>query len=151
MAKSTSPIFTNAQKYGGVEITAGNSRSDGVGTIGTDIFLVGTVNATDDSYLRFIELWPTASVAATSTTATVARAFLSTQSSGATTVTNTQPIGERSLPVQFAANSTQAVAPVIIPINRPVPSGISILVTTHAAPATNTRWKAVAYWGEYAA
>lgn len=151
MAKSTNPPFTNAQKIAGVEITAANTRSDGVGTIGTDIFLIGTPAGTDDAYLRYIALWPTASVAATSTTATVARAFLSTQSSGATTAADTHPIGERALVSQSAANSTTASLPVIIQFNGPVPTGMSVLVTNHAAPATNTKWKAVAHWGEYAA
>jgi hypothetical protein len=149
MAKNTTPIFTNAQSYAGVEITAANTRSDGNGTIATDIFLVATVSATEGAYLRHIELWPTATVAATATTATVARAFLSTQSSGATTASNTHPIGERALASQSASNSTTAVAPIIIPINRTVPTNTSILVTNHAAPAANTKWKAVAYWGEY--
>jgi hypothetical protein len=116
-----------------------------------DIFLVGTVSSSDDAYLRFIELWPTATVAATATTATVARAFISTQASGAVTSANTQPIGERALASQSAANSTTAVNSVIIPINRTIPASTSILITNHAAPATNTAWKAVAYWGEYAA
>jgi hypothetical protein len=151
MPKNIDPPFTNAQKYGGVEITAANTRSDGVGTIGTDIFLVGTASASEDAFLKRIELWPTASVAATATTATVARAFLSTQSSGATTAANTQPIGERALASQSAANSTTAVSPIVIPFNDTVPAGTSVLVTNHAAPATNTRWKAIAYWGEYAA
>lgn len=151
MAKFTTPIFTNAQEYGGVEITAANTRSDGAGTIGTDIFLVGTVSGTDDAYLRYIALWPTATVAATATTATVARAFLSTASSGAVTSSNTHPIGERALASVSAANSTTATSPVIIQFNGPIPAGTSILITNHAAPATNTKWKAVAYWGEYAA
>jgi hypothetical protein len=149
MAKNIDPIYPKIPRVRGVAITAANTRSDGVGTIGTDIFLVGTVSATDGAFIRFIELWPTASVAGTSTTATVARAFLSEVSSGATTVANTNPIGELPLSPQSAANSTAAVSPIVIQVNKQVDAGKSILITNHAAPAANTQWKAVAYWGDY--
>lgn len=148
MAKNNDPIYPKTPKVRGVAITAANTRSDGVGTIGTDIFLIGTVGA-EAAFLRFIELWPTASVAGTSTTATVARAFLSTVSSGATTAANTHPCGEQQLGSQSAANSTTPVSPVVIPINKQVEANMSVLITNHAAPAANTAWKAVAYWGEY--
>jgi hypothetical protein len=148
MAKNLDPIYPKTPRVRGVAITAGNVRSDGAGTIGTDIFLVGTVSPSDGAFLRHIELWPTATTP-TTTTATVARAFLSTQSVGATTAASTQPIGEMPLAAQSAANASSAVTPVIIPVNKQVEAGMSILVTNHAAPAANTAWKAVAYFGDY--
>ena len=148
MPANTNPIYPLTPRVRGVAITAANTRSDGVGTIGTDLFLVGTVGA-DAAFLRFIEFWPTASVAATSTTATVARAFTSEVSSGTTTVAKTNPLGELPLTSQSAANSTTAVTPVVLQINKQIEAGDSILVSNHAAPAANTQWKAVAYWGDY--
>lgn len=149
MAKNTDPIYPRTPRMGGVVVTAANTRSDGVGTIGTDIFLMGSVSSADGGYLRFIEAIPTASVAATSTTATVARFFASTVSSGATTAANTDPIGEIPLATQIADSSTTAVITLTLPVNKQIPAGRSLLVTNHAAPAANTGWKFVAYWGDY--
>lgn len=148
MAANTDPIYPKKPRVGGVEITAANTRSDGVGTIGTDIFLAGTAGP-DGGYLRYVELWPTARVAATSTVATVARAFLSTQSSGATSAANTNLVGEVFLSSVSASNATTATTPVVIVFNRQIAANQSVLFTNHAAPAANTAWKAVLYWGDY--
>lgn len=149
MPANTNPIYPLTPRVKGVAITAANTRSDGVGTIGTDIFLVGTVSGTDGGFLRFIELWPTASVANTATNSTIARAFISEVSSGTTTVANTNPIGEAPISSQNAASSTDAVVPIVITVNKQIAAGGSILVTVHSAPVANTQWKAVAYWGDY--
>jgi hypothetical protein len=148
MAANTDPIYPKKPRVGGVAITAGNTRSDGVGTIGTDIFLAGTAGP-DGAYLRYVELWPTASVAATNTTVTVARAFLSTQSSGATSAANTNLAGEVPLIAVSASSSTAAAIPVVIVFNRQIAANQSVLFTNHVAPAANTAWKAVLYWGDY--
>lgn len=142
MAANTVPIFPLIARVDAVNITAGNTSSSGAGTIGTDIFLVGSAGA-DGTMLGRIRFMPFATVAGTATTATVARVFLSTQSSGATTVANTHLVGEIALTSQTADSSTIPVVPNEIPLGFPIPSGMSILATTHVAPAASTGWKAM--------
>ncbi len=144
------PAYTKVFKGGGVEVTAANTKSDGQGTIGTDIFLVGTVEATIGGYLRNIVTYITGTTAATASTATVVRYFWSTQASGATTASNTHPIGEFAVASQSADNSGTACFPVaVLNFQGVIPAGASILVTNHAAPAANTKLKTEAFWGEY--
>lgn len=143
------PIYTRVGAISGVEITAANTKSDGSGTIGTDIFLAATVDATNGGFVRDVTFYPTATTAGTSTTATVGRVFASSATSGATTASNTHPMGEATLAVQTAASTSTGVYAIVIPINRPLPPGWTILVTNHAAPAANTKWKAVVTYGAY--
>ena len=149
MPANTDPIWSKAGVISGVEVTAANTKSDGSGTIGTDIFLAATVDATNGGFVRDVTFWPTATTAGTATTATVGRVFASSASSGATTASNTYPMGEATLASQTADSSSVAVYPVVVPINRALPAGYSILVTNHAAPAANTKWKAVVNYGSY--
>lgn len=149
MPGNTLPIFTRQGLMSGIAVTAANTRSDGVGTIATDIFLAFTADATNGSFVESISIWPQASVAATATTATVARVFASSVTSGATTATNTHPLGELALPSQSADSSTLAVYPLSLTLNLVLPPGWTILVTTHAAPAANTSQKAVVKGGVY--
>jgi hypothetical protein len=146
---NTDPIYTKVGGMAGVEISAANTKSDGSGTIGTDIFVAATVDATNGGFVRDVTFYPTATTAATSTTATVGRVFASSATSGATTPTNTHPLGEVALAAQSADATAAATYPVVVPINRPLPPGWTILVTNHAAPAANTKWKAVVTYGAY--
>lgn len=143
MPANTSPIYGLTPLAPSVRLTAASAKSDGSGTIGTDIFLVLTAGANGTRIGR-IRLMPTSSAAATATTATVARVFFSTQSSGATTNSNTFLVAEVQLASQSAANSTTPVVPVDVVLETPIPSGVSVLVSTHAAPAANTAWVATA-------
>lgn len=150
MAGNNDPIYSRVGALGTpLAITAANTSSQGGGTIGTDIFNIFTADATNGSFVREVRMSATASTAATATTATVARIFLSTQSTGATTSANTHLIAELALAAQTADQTTSATYPVIYPLNIPVPPGFSILVTNHAAPATNTAWKVMAVGGNY--
>lgn len=147
---NTLPAYTKVFKGDGVEVTAANTKSDGSGTIGTDIFLVGTVEATIGGFLRNIVTYITGTTAATASTATVVRYFWSEVSSGATTAANTHPLGEFAVASQSADNSGTATYPVaVLNFQGPIPAGASILVTNHAAPAANTKLKTEAFWGEY--
>lgn len=146
MPANTSPIHPIAATFGAVAVTAANTSSQGGGTIGTDIFLILTTGA-NGSFISKIRCMPTASAAGTATTATVARFFLSTQSTGATTSSNTHNIGELTLASQTADSSTDAVRPLDYPLYLFVPTGYSLLVTNHAAPAANTAWKFTALSG----
>jgi hypothetical protein len=148
MPANSDPIYTKNGRIGSVLVTAANTSSAGGGTINTDIFLVLTADATNGSFISRVRLIPVAT-AATSTTATVARIFLSTQSSGATTNANTFLWAEQTLPVVAADNASAAVIWYDIPFGFVIPAGYNILVTNHAAPAANTNWRALALGGDY--
>lgn len=123
-----------------LRVTAANTNSQGSGTIGTDIFLVGTVGASG-SFVDRVRFSPTATTP-TTTTATVGRVFYSTVSSGTTTNINTFLLGEITLSATAADNASTSAPLFDLPININLPSGTSILVTNHAAPAANTTWVA---------
>lgn len=148
MAGNSTPQFTKNGKFGSARVTAANTSSAGGGTIGTDIFLAFTADTDNGSYVERVD-WVPIATAATATTATVGRVFLSTQTSGATTNANTWLIGEVALPAQNADNASTATNPVSIPVGYRIPAGHAILVTNHAAPAANTNWIANVIAGDY--
>lgn len=140
MPANTSPVYGLSGVIGSVLVTAANTSSQGGGTIATDIFLVKTLGS-NGSFLRGVIWLPTATTP-TTTTGTVGRVFLSTQSSSTTTSSNTWLLGEITLPAIAADNASTGVPPLIVPLGFSVPTGYSILVTNHAAPAANTAWRA---------
>jgi len=148
MAANTMPIWTGTAKASSVVISAANTRSDGNGTIGTDIFLAATIGS-NAGFVEAIEFLPHATAAGTSTTATVGRVFWSTQGSGATTSSNTNLIREVVLPSVTAASTSAANPAIAIPIGRAFSADAKILVTMHAAPAANTAWVVTVYFGDY--
>jgi hypothetical protein len=148
MAANTNPIFTLGANVSFVAVTAANTSSEGGGTVGTTIFLAYTPGSNGD-FLESVVWMPTASSAATTTTGTVGRVFLSTVNSGSTTSSNTFLIGEVLLPSVTADSSSAPVYPVELVINRKIPSGMYVLVTNHAAPASNSQWIAVCFGGSY--
>ena len=148
MPANSDPIFTKNGKIGSVLVTAANTSSQGGGTIGTTIFLAFTADATNGSFVQRVRLIPTAT-AATTTTATVARVFVSTVASGATTSANTYLVAEITLPAIAADNASTAVQPFDVPLGFALPASGTILITTHAAPAANTAWRAVVIGGDY--
>jgi hypothetical protein len=143
-----SPNFTQTGRLEGVLITAGYAQSQTAGAIGTDSFLLFTPGA-NGSYVRFVRFMATATAAATNTTATVGRVFVSTVNTGTTTTSNTELIGEINLPVVSAASSTVAQSPLDLYLEMVVPNGSYLLVTNHASPASNTAWYAVVVGGNY--
>lgn len=140
MAANTDPIWSKNGRVNSVLVTAANTSSAGGGTIGTDIFLIATADATNGSFFGVVRVQPVATTP-TSMTATVGRIFLSTQSSGATTSANTYLIAEHTLPAAAADNASTGIYFFDIPIYTPVPAGMSLLCTNHAAPAANTNWR----------
>jgi hypothetical protein len=145
---NTSPRFTRIANISSVLVTAANTSSQGGGTIATDIFKAFTADATNGSFVEKVRLIPTGT-AATTTTATVARIFLSSVASGATTSANTFLVAEVTLPAIAADNATTGVNPFDVPIGFTVPATWTILVTNHAAPAANTAWRATAIGADY--
>lgn len=149
MPGNQNPIFSKIGATGSVYVTAGNARSDGTGTVGTNMFLAFTSDATNGSYVQRIRFTPISSSVGTSTTATVGRVFLSNVASGTTSNTNTYLFQEVVLPSVSAANASNATVAVEVPLNFALPAGATILVSTHASPVTNTAWVAQVIGGNY--
>lgn len=149
MAANTNPIFSLTPNVGTTAITAQNTSSAGGGTIATDIFKAFTAGA-NGSWVSRIQFDPTATAAATATTATTLRAFISSQTSGATTAgTNTVLIGEISAAAQTADQTTTATASLVIPCNFALTPAWTILVTSHQTLAANTSWQVKVFGGDY--
>lgn len=152
MAQNTSPIFSLVPVVSSAQLvngTTGSTRSDGVGTVGTDLLKAFTANATNGSFVSKIRISPAGLVAATNTTASVIRIFISSITSGATTAANTFLFAEISTAVIAAAHSTIAVNWYELPINVALPASYTILVSIHAAPAANTQWTCLVFAGDY--
>ena len=148
MPANTSPIFTLTPNVGTVGVTAANTKSDGTGTVATDIFKAFTAGA-NGSFVTRVRFNATASAAATSTTATIGRVFYSTVGSGATANTNTWLLGEITLPSVSADSSTVPSSPIELMLNIAIPTGSFIHVTNHAAPAASTLWQIEVFGGDY--
>lgn len=148
MTANTNPVYSLVPNVNAATPSAGNTKSDGSGTIGTDIFKALTAG-TNGSWLSKIRLNPIATVAGTATTATVGRVFISSQASGATTSANTYLVAEVTLSSQTADSSSAATYYSEIPLNVAIPAGWTVLVTNHVAPAANTGWQSTVYGGDY--
>ena len=148
MAANADPAFTRIGKINGVLVTAANTSSQGGGTVGTDIFLAFTADATNGSFVREARWMLTETTIATASTATVGRVWASSVTSGSTTSSNTHLLQEVALASQ-TPSSTLAGVPIIIPLGFWLPAGWTILASNHAAPAANTAWKLVVIGGDY--
>lgn len=144
-------LFGKTPKRGGctwVAATTANTKNDGTGTIGTDMLLAYTAGA-DGAYIDKIRLHPVGTTAATATTATVGRIYLSTQSSGSTTNANTRIWQEVALPAQTTDQTTTATVPIDIPMNIRIAGGDTILFSMHHSAAANTMWEVTVLATDY--
>lgn len=150
MPANTSPIFALTPNIGDVNIltTSTMTRSDGVGTIGTNLFLAFTAGA-NGSFIQRVRFIPVASAAAVTSVATTLRVFLSSLNTGTTTTSNAFLIAEISVPAISTANSTNAVNYYEIPLNLAIPTSQYILVSQHVAQTTNQNWQAMVFGGDY--
>jgi len=152
MPANLEPIYSKQGNTGCVArwlpATTANVKSDGVGTIGTDMLLAFTAG-TNGAKMDRIRLAPAASVAATATTGTVGRFYISSVTSGATTNANTFMIAEVALPAQTCDQTTAATSFIDIPLGFVLPAGWTILFSMHHAAAANTSWGAVVFGGDY--
>lgn len=152
MAVNNSPLLTGKPVNGSnvwQPATTANTRNDGTGTIGTDMLLLYTADSTYGGFVQKVQFHPQAGTAATSTTATVVRVYISSQSTGATTNVNTRLIAEAACPAQTADQTTTATIPVVIPLGFAMKAGDSLLYSMHHAAAANTSWGAYAFAGNY--
>ena len=149
MPANTSPVFSITPNANPVAVTAANTKSDGTGTIGTDIFLAFTAGS-NGSWVSKVRVSTVATAAATTSTGTVGRIYLSTKTSGATTGgTDTFQIAEFAIPSVVADHSANNLSPLEVPISWALKSGQTILVSTHAAPAANTGQHFIVVGGDY--
>lgn len=149
MTANTSPIYPLTPNVSGVNVTAANTKSDGAGTIGTDLFKAFTAGA-NGSWITKVRVQPTATAASTATTQTVVRFFLSSLTSGTTAPgTDTWPLGELPLAAQTADSPTVGQIGVEYTLNVAIPAGYTLLAATHHAPATNTGQSVVVFGGDY--
>ena len=116
--------------------------------IGTDQFLAFTSGASG-SFVQRVRFNPVASAAAINSVATTLRVYLSSVNSGTPTATNTALLGEISVPIISAANSTAAASYYEIPLNMAIPASRYILVSQHIAQTTNQSWQATVFGGDY--
>jgi hypothetical protein len=150
MAANTSPIYSIAPILGTatwLPATTANVRSDGTGTIGTDMLLLYTAD-TEGNFIDKIRIVPNASTS-TTTSATVARIFTSTQSSGATTNANTFRLYDIAIPATTVGNTTIAATPFDIMISQGIPTGQYILVNMSVTAAANTSFQFILFGGKY--
>ena len=148
-APNAFPSFVKTGVAPVIRITAANASSDGGGTIATDIFLVLTADTTNGSWVDYVRIIPRASAAATSTSSTVVRLFISTQTSGATTSANTNLIFEVNCPSVTADNTVTSVPYYDLPVNQRITAGQTLLVTAHQGVAGSTSLGAQAFGGDY--
>ena len=151
MAQNTAPIFGLVANVGRATIlpaTTANVKSDGTGTLATDILKAFTAG-TNGSIVYSIRFTPVASTAATATTATTLRAFESSITSGATTNADTYNLCEVSAAAQTADHSTNAIFYIEVPINKYIPSGHFVHVTTHVVAAAATAWQVLVFGADY--
>lgn len=149
MPANTQPVYSVTPNIGRANVTAANVKSDGTGTIGTDIVVAFTAGA-NGSWVSKIRISAVATTAATVTAGTVIRAFISTKTSGATTGgTDTFIIQEVQFGAVTADQTTAAVAPVEIPCNFALNPGQTILITSHIVAVAATAWQATVYGGDF--
>lgn len=149
---ASTPTFASTPKVGGclwTSTTTANTKNDGTATaVGTDILLAYTAGASG-AYIDRVRLQAVASAAASTTTATVARIYLSTVTSGATTNTNTRLWNEIALPAQSADQTTTALFPYDIPMGIRIAASSTILFSMHHAAAANTSWQVTVIASDY--
>lgn len=148
---ATSPQFPGTINNGNTRITAqqaSSGRSDGGGTVGTDIFLAFTPGASG-SFIKDIVIKPAATAAATTTTNTSIRVYISTVNSGSTTSSNTKLIDEINIPAVSASSTTAPTPTFTLPLNKAIESTEYILVGSGATLAANTEFHVSVFGGDY--
>lgn len=153
MPANVNPIFTLTPNVGQVLIPTTNAqvKSDGTSAGSSNDFMYKAFTAgANGSRINFIRWWAVASAAATSSVATVLRAYLSSISSpGTTTDADTWLLGELSVGIISASNSLSAVNYFDMPLNIDIPASRYIHVSQHIAQTTNQRWMAMVFGADY--
>jgi hypothetical protein len=143
MAGNSDPIYSKIGHIDGVfftNTTTAKATSDGVGTIGTDLLLAFTADATNGSYVRNIRIQAVGSTAATASTATTVRVYICELASGATNASFTAPntfcIAEIAVASQSTDQTTVATYAIDYPLNVALPAGFTLLLSSHVQQAS---------------
>jgi hypothetical protein len=149
MAANTNPIFTLTPNIGVAQIGAtANVKSDGAGTIGTDMMKAFTAGSAG-SYVSRIRFNPWASTAATVTVATVIRVFYSTLTSGTSASTNTYLLYEFAAAAQTADQTVTATFYIEVPLGFAMPTGSFLHCSSHIINNSSTGWVGIVFGGDY--
>lgn len=149
MPANISPVFSLTPNVTGCNIpqTAALTRSDGVATIGTNLY-VAFAAGVNGSYVQKVRFMSVAT-APTTGVATVLRTYVSSVNSGASSANATMLIGELSVPAIPSSNATNATNYYELPLNFALPFGMYILVSQHTAQTVNQNWSAVVIGSNY--
>lgn len=151
MAANTSPIFTMAANLAPSIWTSsltGNVKNDGTGTIATDMVKAVT-GSTEGTFVQKLRFNPCGSTAATATTASVIRVYISSVGSGSTTRTDTFLWAEVAVAAQTTDQTTTATVPIEIPLGFIIPTGYFVHWSMHHAAAVNTSWGCIPVASNY--
>ena len=148
---ATTPAFATTPKVGNVawkSTTTANTTNNGTGTIGTNILLAYTAGASG-AWIDRIRIHPVGSTAATATTATVGRIYLSSVASGSTTVDDTFLWQEKACPAQTTDQSTTATVAIEFDAGFRIAPSETVLFSMHHAAAANTAWQVQVIASDY--
>lgn len=152
MSANTLPIFTTTPVVASGQInqntTTALTRSDGSSAtgIGTDMTLCFTAGS-NGSWVSRIRVFGTAASPTTSTQSLL-RLYISTQTSGAITAVNTWLIQEIPLSAIAYDNATTSVPFLEFPMNFAMPANYTILASIHAT-GNAVIWQIVTFAGNY--
>jgi hypothetical protein len=144
------PQFTRIGNIASALLTAALTTSDGSGgTIGTNISVVFTADATNGSYVESVRIAIVASAASTAAAGTTIRIYVSSIASGSTTTANTFLITEVAVPAVTADQATTATNVFDVALGFRLPAGYTILASTHVAANANTGYRVTSFGGDY--
>jgi hypothetical protein len=150
MAQNTKPIFSLVPVVGFATLTGniGLTRSDGVGTVATDVFKCFTADATNGSFVSKMRISAAAS-ASTAMTASVIRIYISSITAGGTTAADTVLYAEVAVAALAASHTSNATNFYEVPFNIALPPSYTILASIDDNCAANTRWQILTFAGNY--
>lgn len=150
MAQNTNPIYSliPGVAFGTLTGNVGLTRSDGVGTVATDIFLMFTADATDGSFVSKVRI-SAAATTSTAMAASVIRLYISSIAAGATTAANTVLYVEVAVAALAAAHTSNATNFYEVPFNIALGPSQTILASIDDNLTANTRWQFLTFYGDY--
>ena len=148
MAQNTQPIFTLVPVVSAAQLTSSTTaqtRTDGVGTVGTDMILAFTAGA-NGAFLNKLRFSATASTP-TTMGASVFHIYISSVTSGATTAANTFLWQEVTASAQNAASTSVPTSFFEVNLGFAIPASYTVLVGIVAQPSANTQWQCTVLGG----
>jgi hypothetical protein len=151
MAANTNPIYSKSGLVGTVTVpqaAGANTKSDGTGTIATDMWLAASP-AADGSWLDRIRFSHGNNTVGEASGANVYRLYLSTKNAGATAPADTKLIKEIASPTQNSDHATVPTNFIEEPLGFVLPSGMYLLVSIHANTSAHASLHIVTFGGNY--